>query len=68
MFSQVKAAPQASTVHARREASRELLATNLYTGEEAKNPVAQHDRSRVDLPRAGSPAPRVEAVIDPIGR
>ncbi|CAK0894772.1 unnamed protein product [Prorocentrum cordatum] len=66
---QVKAAPRANTMYTRREAARELLAINLsYTGEEAKSPVVRYDRSRVDIPRVGSSVPRVEAVIDPVGR
>ncbi|CAK0835229.1 unnamed protein product [Prorocentrum cordatum] len=66
---QVKAAPRANTMYSRREAAREFLATNLsYTGEEAKSPVVRYDRSRVDIPRVGSSVPRVESVIDPVGR
>ncbi|CAK0853015.1 unnamed protein product, partial [Prorocentrum cordatum] len=69
IFSEVKAAPRASAVYARREAARELLTSSLsYTGDEAKSPVVQYDRSRVDIPRVGSAVPRVETVIDPVGR
>ena len=69
LSNKVKAAPRANAVYVRREAARELLASNLaYTGDEAKSPVVQYDRSRVDIPRAGAAVPRIETAIDPVGR